>query len=146
MPHIAGPEIPVLRLHTPHFGSALYHQRFDQLKKLVQCRSFTASYIIDLTEGFLVLCSSGQNVRLHAVVDKTEIPARFAVPVDIDLPSIQQCGKPFGDHRRISAIGVLPGSKHIEIPEADALEPVGAGKYIGIDLIRIGPNVVVYDS
>jgi len=79
----------------------------------------------------------GQQVGLHGVGDIAKVAAGFAVAVDVYRFALQQCGSPFRDDGGIGTAGVLAGAKHVEVTQADGVEPVAARKHLGIQLVDI---------
>lgn len=86
----------------------------------------------------MVIRSGGrQQVSLHRVVHKAEIPAGLTVTVDAYRITLDHRRRPFGDHRRVGTVGVLAGTEDIEVAQADGLEAVGAGEHAGVQLVDV---------
>ena len=71
------------------------------------------------------------------ILDKTEVATGLAITVDKEILSLNHRRSPLGNHRRISSVRILAFAEHIEVPEPNRLEAVGAGKHIRIKLIDV---------
>src|SRR5690606_1979563 len=106
-------------------------------KQAVEGGATGDGHVVDLVHGVGVLGSGGQQVGLHGVFNKAEVPAGFAGAVDEDVVAPDHGGRPLGDDSGIGTIGVLPGAKNVEVAQADGVKAVAAGKHVGIQLVHI---------
>nr|GEU28556.1 hypothetical protein [Tanacetum cinerariifolium] len=77
----------------------------------------------------------GQQIGLDRVGHETEIAAALAVAVDGHLALADHGRDPLRDHCRVRAARVLPGTEHIEIPQADGLGAIAAGVHGRIQFV-----------
>ena len=93
--------------------------------------------VIDLVDGFGIRGRGGEQVYLHHVLDVTEVPAGFAVAVDLDRVVFHHGRDPFGDHGCIRPVRVLARAKDVEIAQADGFHVVAAGEDARIKFIDV---------
>ena len=81
-------------------------------------------YIVDLVNGVWIFDFGCEQVALHTVVNVAKISARKPVTVYKCRSFTDQIGKPLRNHRGIIAIGILSGTEHIKISQADTFDAV----------------------
>jgi len=108
----------------------------ENLQQLVQGCAFSDGDVVGLVDGFWIGCCCGQEVGLDNVVDVAEVASGFAVAIDADGLTFQDCVDPLGDDGGVGAIGVLARAENVELAQADGLELVGSGKGLGVEFVN----------
>src|SRR4051794_27743718 len=103
----------------------------DQMEQLIQGGPFTESDVVNLVYGFGLPSHRSQQICLHNIRYIAKVPAGLAIAIDMDWFALKQRRDPFRNDRRIGALRILPWTKHIEVPQADAFEAVGLRKGLG---------------
>lgn len=119
-----------------NINAAVLQCTFQGTEEVVESGSVTHCHVINLVLRFF-MSSGSEKIDLHDVFDEAKIPAGFTVAVDAHGLALDHRRRPFGDHRRVGAVGVLAGSEHIEVAQADGLEAVGAGEHAGVQLVDV---------
>ena len=134
--HITGAKVAVHRLSigVHAVGGQVATQ---QGKQFVKCGAVAHGHVVDLITRLCVFSGGGQQIDLHYILDIAEVAAGFAVAVNINFFSFQQCGDPFGNDSGVSAFRVLARAEDVEVAQADGVETVAAGKHIGIQLVDV---------
>ena len=133
--HVAGAEVGVVGLFV--VAHVLVGELLaDQVEQLVKAGAGVAGHVVDLVLVF-VGGGGGEQVGLHGVVNEAEVTAGFAVAVDAHGVAFDHRRGPFWDHGGVGAVGVLAGAEHIEVAQADGLEPEGAGKHVGVEFVDV---------
>ena len=135
MAYIPCPELPVNR-GCAIFYPTLAKGRLEGIEKGVEGGSVAKRHIVNLI-GRFCFGSGGQQVNLHHVFDKTEVPAGFAIAIDEDILVLDHGGGPFGDNGGVGTVGVLAFAEHVEVTQADGVEVVGAGEDVGIEFVDV---------
>lgn len=135
MAHVARAEVAVLgRLFV---GYAQVIEPFaDQVEQLRQGRSGVVGHIVDLALVF-IRAGCGQQIGLYSIVYEAEIPAGLAIAVNAYVLALNHGGGPFGNHRGVGAVRVLPGAEDVEVTQADGFEAVAAGEDVGVQLVHV---------
>ncbi len=68
---------------------------------------------------------------------ESKVAAGFTVAVDINRFALEQCRRPFGNNGSIGPVGVLAGTKHIEVTQTNGFKAVAAGKNAGIQFVDV---------
>lgn len=110
---------------------------FNRAVKFKQFRPISNCHVINLIDCLQVFNCSGKKIGLYYILDITKVPARFPIPVNENILISDHAGKPFWDDCGIGPIWILPGPKHIEITQANGIETIATGKYVGIQLVDV---------
>jgi len=133
--HITGTEVTVDGMGIFEMGKSLAQVVTKEAEEDIEARAVANRNIVDLIGGFRVFAGGSKQVCLDGVIDITEVAAGFAIAVDIHRLAVDHTGDPFRDDRCVGTVGVLPLAEDVEVAQADGLEPIGAGKNIGIKFI-----------
>lgn len=132
MADIAGAEVAVDGLGRLQVGVAGGQVVPQVLVKLVEAGAFAHRHVVHLVGGLGVGGGGGQDIGLDRVVDVTEVPAGFAVAVDIYRLVVEHGGDPLGNYRRVGPFRVLAAAEDVEVAQADGFEIVAAGEDLGV--------------
>ena len=133
---VAGAELPVagLGIGRHAVGGEVVAQ---QLEQPVERGAIAHGHVVNLVQRVRIGGGGGQQIGLHGVGHVAEIAAGFAITVDPHGFALQQRGRPLGNHGGIGAVGILPRPEHVEVAQANGLEAVAVGEYVGIQLVDV---------
>ena len=77
-----------------------------------------------------------QEIAVHHIINVGKIPGLSSVPMDLGPLSLEETMDKDRDHGGVTGLGILAGSKDIEIPQRNGLEPVERIKETAIMLPR----------
>src|SRR5690242_10784244 len=127
MQDVAGPGRKIFRPNMVPSGDLP-----KQMKQLVDGNAFTVCDVDSLTKtptGF-----RSEHICIHRVTYVCEIAALFAVSIDHRTLPFQQSINKLRNHPRVGRTWILPGSKNIEVAQAQSLQPITAVKDLAIVL------------
>src|SRR5262249_36058599 len=90
----------------------------------------------DVKHPFSSFPQCGEDVRLDDVVDEAKIPARFPVTINFTCSAACKRLNPSWYDRCVGAIGILPGTEHIEVSQSSRPHTVHSRDNAGIKLIH----------
>ena len=134
--NIARTEVAMDRLVILEMRIAFTKMLEQESAEFVQRGSIADGDVVDLVGGFRIICRGSEQVHLDGVGDVTEVTAGFAIAIDIHRLVGDHRGDPFGDDRRVGAVGVLSLAEDIEVAQANGFESISAGEHLGIQLVH----------
>ena len=136
---VAGAEVPVNGLPAEMFGKPVpFPEDIAQAAiKLVEAGALAYRHVVHLVGGLGVGGGGGQDIGLDRIVDVAEVPAGFAVAVDIDRLFVEHGGDPLGDYRRVGPFRVLAAAEDVEVAQADGFESVAAVEDFGVEFVDV---------
>lgn len=100
----------------PIIDNALLAKHLTQsVEELVKRGSVPDSDVIDLISRTLSGGGGGEEIGLHCIIDKTEVPAGFAVAIDEDVFPGNHRSNPFWDNRSVGAGRILALAEDVEV-------------------------------
>ena len=120
--HVSGPFRRVLHL------AVVADDLLQQAKSFIQINPLPYADVEHASRNFGCRRLAGEQIRLHRVVDVSEVAALGAVSENRRLFSTKHLGDEFSQHAGIWGIRILPRPKNIEVAQADGFQAVAAVK------------------
>jgi len=100
--------------------------------KLVQAYTVVDGNVVDLVCRIVTARCSSKQISLNGVDDMAEIPAGFAISVDVNRLVLDHGCDSSWNNGSINAIRILASAEDVEVALANGMKTVGTGKDIDV--------------